>query len=255
MRPGNAPKDTDYDGGVDNVFSYVMTQIPEPGDFAAHLLEENARKGFFTVVVQITDYNGEANDDLIKLSFITAGDPTCDGCDGGPPSFQPGADEWKFLGKEQQLAAGKNLAFASVLGYVTNGRVVVDRSGDLAFTLTSGSTIELIRATLTGTLQKEDGGFTLRDVSVGGTTPVEDVLRLVSNFELNHELLCGSSQAAYLTGEICKLRDLRAEDRRTDMPCDALSFAFRFDTVPARMSSDVRDPPQGCALPPPKCPD
>jgi hypothetical protein len=255
-RPENAPDDVDYDGGVDNVFSYIMSQIPAPQpDFAATLLNENASHGFFTVVVQIADYNGESNDDSIKLSFITAGDPTCDACDGGKPSFEPGADEWKFVGEQQQIT-GTNTAFLSVPGYVTNGTVVVDRSGDLAFTLTSGSAIDLVRATLTGKLQKEDGGFTLTDVMVGGTTPVEDVLGLINNFELEHELLCGTQRAEALAKEVCKRRDLRAKDLRSDLPCDALSFAFRFDTVPAKMSKEVREPPPtGCTLDAAPCPD
>jgi hypothetical protein len=251
---------------VDNAFSKVIRVVgnDDPGGQG---LSENARNGAFTLLVQITNYNGLANDDAVGVAFVAVADPTCDGgclapADGGDahpiPTFLPGVDTWQYFATTQ-FVPESTVAVPIVTGYVTDHTLVVDRGdnhlGSASIPLSSGATIELLRPMLTARLGPSDGGgdYELHDVVVGGIVPAGQLLDFARSVRLgSNEAVCGSPLEPLLKTAICKQRDVR-QDMATDASCDAISFGFGFDAVRAYLGHKIPDPPSACSNVPLTC--
>jgi hypothetical protein len=258
MRPTNGAPAVDFEKGLDNGFSRVVEKSAAlSDDFAGNLLTANASKGFFSIIVQLTNYNGLANDSEVDVAFISGSDPCPTGggseCPGYNPAFEPFADTWRPF-ETTTFTEGTSLAIATK-AYVSN-RVLVLRPADsetIGFTLNGGATLNLRRTTVTAFIEKTETGYSMKNVVVGGIVPVQNVLDFTNNLKIDKEkpALCGRGFfGEFINREVCNNRDTRQDFDPTG-PCDSLSFGFQFDTVPTYLGEKIKAPQRECEDPPP----
>ena len=222
----------DEDGGVDNASAFVKLFAD---DAPAATLNSQIAKKSFTVMLQLTQYNGLPNDDLVNVAFVSAtgrnaaadcaGTALTDAATGECP------DTWDYPDAETPLRPGQ----PSLEGWVRDGILVAKSTGQLRFGL-GQSTLALGSPIVTGQLVAKDGTFSLVDGLVTGRVPVGNLLGVIGAFDILGRLCSPDHPIGAPAREaICAARDLMGSPNAepTETQCDALSFVMGFDAVRA----------------------
>jgi len=267
----------DGDGGVDNSLAAALEPVDGLLDIN-EVFNRNVACGRATVLIVLSDYNGEADDLDVKLSVIEGlgildesdGGAGADaGCaaSGGPPTLPPrrdGTDPWTV-----PPGATTPGARTEVSGWVKNFQVAVDgRQSTSTLPFLFGRTLlTLSGVVLTGDLVPlgktgEDlpvvdgriqGGpatsFRLTRATLGGRAPARQVVVAAGQLETGLPPLCNAPEWPFLKSVICSTADSLQNIGldRMGLPCDAISVGVRLEAVPALIGKEnSRTEPSPC---------
>ncbi len=266
VRSSAAPREAecDSDGGVDNAMGRALEVVSNLVDVAKGFNRQVAC-GRGTLLLVISNYNGEADDLDVKVSLIEtlgistdggAGQDAGPGCavDGEAPTAPPkgdGTDYWNVpLGATPGLRTQVN-------GWVKDYRLAIDaRRSSSTLPFYFGETLaELSGVVLTGQLvplgptgEVLDGGldagaptsFRLVDGTLAGRAPVQQLVVGAGLVDDGNVLACKSPLfETLIRPSVCAAVDTM-HDTSLDLrglPCDAVSVTARFDAVPANIGA------------------
>ncbi len=259
--------------GVDNAFAkevvaniFFKEGVDDP---LAVRLTSQISDGQRTVLVVLSDYNGEKNDGEVHLGLVPSEGLQSVGCDGGVPADAgadagalvpkwDGCDQWSYV--PGTVVGGVAPSQVSA-GYVKDNVLVIDWRAldlDLAF---GEVHFPLHEALLTATIASERTAngitFALQEGIVTGRVGSADLINAAGRFY--RSVVCGQPGIAVLLSQYaCNARDLpllRSDDGR-DTTCNAVSFSLGFEASPARLGTEGVPPQSGeCAGLDTRCPE
>ena len=267
MPRADAPVETDGPGGLDNAFGHQVVRFLLIGK---PTLQENAiadsDKGIGVIVVRLRGWNGTANDTSVEVIVAQSVFGTPELPDGGVPvpmipdggviyedgGVPPvprweGRDYWwlrddNFLGGDLDEPLLRDDS-----AYVTDGVVVTRLPGRVPIVLAGSvrSTIFKLADTRL-TLRLSPDFTTVEEAILAGRWSIADALEAAPYVGI----CVGSENYMFLM----RLAELSADVRSTagmpapSVPCDAISFALRFDGMRAFVggTSDLVGLPNAC---------
>ena len=244
----------DGDGGVDNRLAATLAPLGGIVDVSA-IFNRQVACGRETLLVVLSNYNGEANDLDVKVSVIEAfGIPDDDGgasanagcaVQGEPPTLPPrrdGNDSW-----DVPPGATTPGARTEISGWVTDFHLVVDarRSTSTVPFYFGGTLVTLSGFVMSGKLVPlgvVDGGpaFRLREATLAGRAPARQVAIGAGQLNLGGGYLCDVPNWSSLKAAICDATDTvhNIGLDLTGQPCDAVSVGVRFEAIPALLGTE-----------------
>jgi hypothetical protein len=246
--------ETERPNGIDNSAGSLFERLAD-GLSGLSSLEVSARirAGRGTMFLRIDGYNGTADDAVVAVSLVRT-----------LPHVQPawrGTDLW-VLADQDHEGTPERPKQLDARGYVARG-VMVARFASLSFHLPNPADVPLqivlSRVVVTCRIEPNQAvqPFQARGCVLSGAWHHKDALRALQAYpvpepEAAARPLCpGEPAYAGLRGLLCERVDLTAVGGSTN-PCDAISFALRFETVAAFFDSQALG-----VLPeaPPRCSD
>jgi hypothetical protein len=226
--------------GRDNAFGAASHEGRSLADVSTSMLvTEQMGTGEASLVIRVTNYNGLADDDQVKVEVIGARIN-----DGATPK-NDGTDVWKpagdFVDVEEGGSSFKAKYFAG--GYVIN-HVLVAKFRELRGALG----MRMLGAVISARMVPHGDGeaWALADGVFGGRAKVNAMLALAEFFP--GVPLCKQTQQyeGVFKPFICKYADIlyRAPDDPPfaddpALPCDGVSLSFAFSAVPAQIGNQV----------------
>jgi hypothetical protein len=256
-----APKGTkpacDSPGGVDAAAQKLFQLIALPlgtDAFGSQFFSNGADKGLWSLLVRVTGYNGEADDDHVSVALF----PVASSVEvpaTGIPAWD-GKDQWPI--STTSLADGKSVSkplYVDDNAYVSGGVLV---AGIAHSEIRFAGSIESITMRLTGgqivaTLTKGPNGYALKDGILAARWALPDVFFAISSFRDNNgKAICTNGvDYAFAKQSFCNAADILSTIGTITTPCDALSLGLGFTADPANIGS-VKPPPKPIPGCPPK---
>jgi hypothetical protein len=247
----------DDPGGVDNAFvrevlsRFIGAKDGEAPDPAARLLNMPLADGRRTILVGVTDYNGQANDAHVRIGFVSSerlerGGP----CGAGPlPPVEAGAfddagdpqipqwngcDDWTYTPGTLVVNGTPSAPYD---GYVRDHVLVMTAP---SLTLSHYSMVlPFSEALMTATIVADPAtaSYSLRNGVITGRIRAEPLFTAAG--ALAH-LACNDVKVGLVRSVICAARDIpdRKATEGTGSACNALSFALGFSAEPARLGHE-----------------
>lgn len=240
---GDASLD-DEDAGVDNSFAkifreavYLQSASPS-GDPIAESFNADIRMGRRTGVIALFGYNGEDDDDDVRVAIVDSPGIETTGCaepsDASTAPRWDGCDRWTY---PAGLLVVDGDVVQTTQGYVNQRRLVVSAKDGVDFSA-GEIRLPLRDAYLSARIDRVDGGLALTDALISGRLVAAQAAEGIGRFLSDGLPLC-ANQALF--GEVkrllCGARDLSASAAldNTGAPCDAISMAVSFDALPIRL--------------------
>jgi hypothetical protein len=230
----------DVGGGVDNQFGKVITTIEIAiSGFDSSTLSSKADMGIWSLLVQVTGYNGEKNDPSVQVGIYP-----CAGL--GTAPLWNGTDSWPILDTSYDADGGP--------AYASNGAYVSDQT--LVATVPSvpiqlggakqSIAIILSGAVLTGKLVESNGSWRLIQGVLAARIHLSDFFKAISSYRgTNGMPLCTDSGILYsgLKTQVCNDADILADPTQPiSSTCDSISFGMGFTADPAVLGPTVMAP-------------
>jgi hypothetical protein len=247
----------DRPGGRDNAAAVLFKDLAMfDSNLSQASLNDDINQGQFTVLVQMRDYNGSANDSNVTLEFFNS--PGSE----GKPAWE-GSDSWEVY--NDNVASGDPDSgyigrFIDFKAYVTNYTIVAHFPPSLTIRLrpdTGGNhnylELPLAGSVLTADLDPTNPAGSIATGAFSARMSSNNLLAAFRVLENGGTFLCGDSGLySLLASEVCPARDIMDnpnQDNKGDT-CNGLSFALAFTAVPAHFGA-LFTPAQV----PPECPD
>jgi len=240
----------DEDGGRDNSGGQLISSLAllDPSQFNATTISQRLQDGVYSLIVQVSDYNGQLNDTQV-VAGLYASDGLQPDVDGAVPVAKwDGSDVWTI--DDQFVLNGADASpivpnHYDAHAYVAGGVMVMQINFPLSLgtSATGAITISLTGGVITADVVPiPGGGFRAENGQVAGRWNASSVLTAAQSLTLGGAPICpGSSLYANVKQQICAAADI-ATDPSSDnqgMPCDALSIGFGFTADPALMGEVV----------------
>jgi hypothetical protein len=225
-------------------------------NFSSAVYSEGLKVGqSANLLINVTGYNGEANDDQVRVETMVAADFDALTGDGAVPKWD-GTDVWP-IASDSVNGDRDHPKFVADLAYVTDYRLVVS--------LPEGS-LRLI-ASLTNTGKKEDRsklavvmraaivscvitatdvgdyGYELRDCRLSARWLVDDIIHQLSQFPdpidlTNPKPLCTDANTyALFKDSLCGVVDTYSQTSADTSTCNSLSVGLGFNAKPGRLGN------------------
>jgi hypothetical protein len=238
----------DAPGGVDNEAAKIfqMFDLIDQGlNMGSSTLSQRAAAGKWTLLFQISDYNGEPDDFSVRVALFPSpglsSTPKWDGTDSWPVSATAVGD-----------GGLSNPSYVSQGAYVAGG-VLVAAFPQAAIEFTGGAvfTVRLIGGVITGRLVKNGKSWELNDGVLAGRWRTSDVFASLGWLQTAGGVLC-TTNPYFPTAKaaVCQAADLlsNAADPAS-VPCDSVSLGMGFTAFAAQLGAIT--PPNafdgGCA--------
>jgi hypothetical protein len=239
----------DKPGSVDNAgFGLLRLLGAQYESLAPAAINEYLKRGVFGFMIDIEDYNGEANDSSVKVALRpTLGiKPRADG--GTVPAFD-GKDEW-VINEEYSLADAVGRGkFLDVDAYVRDG-VLVAQYSEAVFPISKDTSnnilpIKLRDLTMMANIVKAPGGWELQKGLLAGGWATEDAFVAIRNYSFaedpNVPLCDQPDYERAFRQKMCEGRDLPARlTSPKTAPCESVSTGFSFAAKQAINSESSR---------------
>ncbi len=263
----------DLDGGVDNMVG-VVAAASSPTTRLDTLPNRLVQTGERTVLFQIGNYNGLANDTDISVGVVLAEGIRVEpaGCPAAvyqdaSARWTPGkcgTDSWS-VSKASVITSGRLLPLVTGTGYVNQYRAVVHLTAPVKVPFTAESAVSIEQPTLTATIVPLGVDMLPRDAAAPPTTAEARYYRLENGQLVGRVTIPNvlASLGSYRQGgpdggrvcqnesvfdlvrtQICTNADLlRDPAAPAGGTCDALSMAMGFTAIPALSDAIVDSPP------------
>ncbi len=268
----------DDGAGRDHVALNLFRVLPNASEAA----NAGMRAGQFSILLQISGYNGTPNDTSVTVAlYVSNGVEGVQ--DGGAVTLKhDGTDLWtvdthwlEAMGREN-VPDGTECngtttcqpSYATNNAYVAGGVLVAFPPAQLPLTFGyhanfGGALMTLNDAVISGTMQKATAGgqWGIANGSISGRWPSAQLLGNLASLPVDGSAdgspsyLCKTDPTAgnlYLgvKGYVCGQQDIASQQAldNTSAACDALSMSFGFGAEPALISTvySVPPPPGGC---------
>lgn len=237
------------DSAMAELFGMLNTYLQLDGGMSSYF-SAAAEDGWWTTLMRIEHYNGEADDAQVTLSWYTT--TGLQDVDGGPS--WDGDDQWPV--SDKALDAGSGVGdpvdyplYSDPYAYITDHvlvaalpRAEVNIAGSAArvvLLLTGGG--------LTARLVQTNQGWALRDGVVGARIPTDDLFSMLSSFRGVSQPVCMNSMAyPAFHSAICEAPDILIQPLSAGSPCEAVSFGLAFEADPALLGAvEPEEAPDG----------
>jgi hypothetical protein len=250
-----ATQHDDGDDGRDNAVSELYAS--DGGDTAASAqVNDLIGKGMLTTVLRIHGYNGSPNDSSVQVELFGAS--RASGRLNTIPNTPPwdGTAVWNPLVEWTAPAPGPDggndktplvrSLYESDRAYVSNGELVAHFKSARGATALLFSNV-FIQARIEQLTPKPDGGgaptsWELHGGTFAGRLKMDDLLAavaLVPDPTTGGPTCTDAPSYAAAKKRVCATADIRYGDDDASRPCDAASWAWRFDTGAALLSNNV----------------
>jgi hypothetical protein len=220
--------------GIDNSAAGLIQLVESTSsnvNFHSTNLDTTANEGKWTLLIQVSDYNGEPDDFDVNVALYPSSGL------GSTPSWD-GSDMWPVEPSSVGEGGVSDPVYTSLGAYVSGG-VLVAGLPNVGIVFSGGSTfsLSLVSGILTGKLVKGAHGWSITDGIVAGRWPTQAVFEVLSTIQTGGAPICTNSPLfSVAKNAICNAADIRANasDPPT-LPCDAISMGFGFAADPAQI--------------------
>ncbi|MBM4373714.1 MAG: hypothetical protein FJ095_01425 [Deltaproteobacteria bacterium] len=263
----------DGPGGIDNRTAKLFASAKTfNASFSSQNFSEGANDGSWSLLVRVSKYNGTKNDGKVTVALYPSpgiGDEAC-----APDDTKPlwnGSDAWPVdanaLGKSNSgpgSDGGMGVCSKGVPGYsydapkyvdtnayVADGIFVANLPG-AALTVSNfkaGTLVKLTAGFITGTIVVGPNGYRISEGVFTGRWTATDMFLAFSTGLSEGQALCTTNPVYQLIRTaVCSARDIAGSLGGPTTPCDAVSFALRFEAEPAKLGAvlEVPLPMSGC---------
>jgi hypothetical protein len=255
-----APRDPtiqhcDDEQGRDNAARTLFQQLQVLKVDIEASLNANVESGLSTLLLRVQKYNGVENDSDILVSIFGSSGLRQELDDGGTlysAAAFDGGDSWSVSRSQLLPSVDPYVSTQARQGYVS-GRTLVVPHASVSIPLREGVSVDLTEAVIVATI--DPSGTTITGGTIAGRWPVADALHVCGEFSVpdgtDRPICDDPAFDSVVKPHICGEADLTAEaGAPASTPCDALSIAFAFTTVPALLG-EIIDRPLGA----PRCQD
>jgi hypothetical protein len=241
--------------GVDNSLGAVIQSTRNTiTDFSSENYSDALKDGATSVIIQVSDWNGRANDTQVQLDIFIAAPFASFGAkgpDGGParPEWM-GQDEWPIASDSVLGGDKRRPRFSDKFAYVNDYRLVANLSESLlrldvgfttvgpvklAMSLTSATSLCTLEETTIG------NGWRLKDCVLGGRWSANHLLQQLSQFPDPSTAVVGSMAGPLCVNStlytsfkdgICAATDIYSGNSTVASVCDSISMGVTFQTQP-----------------------
>jgi hypothetical protein len=253
----------DLPHGIDNSMAALFQQLTDVshGNFNLTAYGDALAQGVWGLVLQISDYNGGANDTAVTVAVFPSNGTVARDWDSGTWEVTPdagvvapmwdGHDVWSVDANSKD---GQTAQYFDTSAYVANHTLVahVDyplRSASVGM-YASAITTTLVAQVIAGTLVRDgNGSFHIEDGITAGRWPVRDLSNALAEFPdqlIQGAYTCpGGFTYSQVKSLVCQAADVPANPAQTDprYVCDALSVGSAFTAYPAILGPLKPRPP------------
>lgn len=256
----------DDKNGVDNATGKLFKSMQSAlgaTSFGSAYYSKAACNGLWSLLMRVTGYNGEKNDDKVTFIIYTTpgyGDPMgaggagggggggaggAGGCGSMPAPGDPrwdGTDVWPV--SSASLLDGVTLdmpKYVDVNAYVSDGTLVAnvnDTQIDLDG-LDGHFGVKLTAGTVLAPLSNPDGKWRIEKGIVAARWRWEDLFTALGSVKLNGQALCADNNIFYppIQERLCAFVDIGSKIAGPTTECDAISFGMSFKALPAMLGA------------------
>jgi len=224
------------DSGIDNAGGSLIQYISKMGPaFTPENINGRLQQGQYGVVLQITGYNGQADDTQVAVSFFPSFGLNVDAGITNTPS-----DLWRV--DPADLGAAETSQWIDTTAYVVGGKVVAHfAQAPLKLTVDENNPLLTLRfddAVMTADLVLDGNNtFRLTNGIVSGRVKTDQFLGSVDQLFYNPDgpntFICVNPIfRGFIQTTVCGARDIMSNSLQDNMklPCDAFSAGAAFDT-------------------------
>jgi hypothetical protein len=202
----------------------------------SELYTQFAELGKWSLLFRISGYNGQANDDKVRVDWYASGGF-------GTVPLWDGTDQWPIA---ESTLNGPDInlpKFFDASGYVTDNVLVFsvpDGQLDIAGEITKIS-LKLTGGTVMARIEKDPmkGTYVLRQGTIAARIALQDLFQMVASFRneegkpfCTNEAFWGATKDAF-----CRGLDIQTGFAEPNKPCNAVSFAAGFSADTAQLGS------------------
>jgi len=244
--------------GADNASAKLIGELIFP-EFSQDRIAQLLQQGAFGIGATVTGYNGQKNDQNVRV-YLMPFVRVQGGLPDGGVAFDA-RDNWRI--DSQWATGGGQTDFDSADAYVRDGtlyatfrefivRIPISELPGTTPPLVLRFTDVAMSADVVGTAESDGGvSYALRNGRLGGRWSRSDILRSIAELRLailGGGTVCASSYMSSVVKIVCANLDLapKASDpERT--PCDAFSGLLTFDSYSIGKTADESDAPDAGA--------
>jgi hypothetical protein len=260
VRPPDAGiKKCDGDGGADNALGAMFGSLAnlEQEAFGPDFATRAIRGGSYGALMTIGDWNGEANDAKIFVSFFLS-QGTAASIDAGDDDAgikMDGTDVWtvdpaSIEGGDTKLGVDCDThstncipAYFTQFGYVVDNTVVARVNVPFVLSTSTGRiAIEMNDVAVVAKIEKQGNLYRAKGEFVG-RWPVQKVLKTLGEVPINGKPLCEDDvYKAIAKSQVCAGVDITSvkESDNKGQICDAVSTSLRFEGGSAKLGRVYR---------------
>ncbi len=235
--------------GRDNSAGALMTKLsPLFSGFGSGDWSEQAKAGAWSIMLRVREYNGEANDDQVRLDWYVP-DQFWEDKDGDEiPPLWDGNDAWPIRSTSLEDAEGgppsvDEPKFYDLHAYVTNG-VIVASFPESAFQVSDNYLLQFVGSFITARVVSTEQGWALEDGILASRWTLKSILAQISRLSIMDMPVC-TNHIAYssLKEEFCSRADIYSGVGTPTTPCDSMSSGMRFTARPAKLGTVMLQDP------------
>ena len=229
--------------GRDNSAVHMLSTLASvDSQFNSTTISNRISNGFYSILLQVLHYNGQANDSLVTVALYGS-----NGVAGDAGTLWNGSDSWTIDDSFVVFPDAATPVPTHLDGnaYVSNGTLVMHVNFPIALGGSSSSTftIALTAGIITAQIVPlANGTYSLASGTIAGRWNVSDLLQSLQTVQYNAQPVCpGGGTYAFVKGEICQYADIMTDPTadQTGATCDALSVGFGFTADPALLGAVV----------------
>ena len=209
------------------------------GGFGSESWSEAALAGEWSLLLQVSGYNGQPDDDQVRLDWFVPDQYWEDKPD---KTFVPswdGTDTWPIRASCLVDQGGGSLSLNAPKyfddhAYVSGG-IIVGSMTESAFQVSADYAIQFNGAFITAKVVEGPMGWALQEGLLAARWKLDNILGQISRISLLGMPVC-TDHLAYLSlkKQICDYADMYSGVGSPTTPCDSISTGMVFQTVPAR---------------------
>jgi hypothetical protein len=232
--------------GRDNITGAFMAKMAALFDnFGSEDWSAAALAGEWSLLLRVRGYNGEPNDDRVRLDWYVPDQYWEDKPDKTYVPAWDGTDTWPLrastLEDDTDIETPK---YFDEHAYVSDG-VLVGSLTESAFQLSAEYAVEFNGAFITANIVQVDNRWGLEEGLLASRWKIDTILAQISRISLLGLPLCTNHPAyAGIKAQICAYADIYSGVGGPTTPCDSISTGMRFETAPATFGEIVVDAAQ-----------
>jgi uncharacterized membrane protein YgcG len=257
----------DGKGGIDNALGALIQGVRNQiGNFSSDNYSKSIQEGKSNVLLRMTDWNGEPNDDRVTVSTMVAA-PFDSFTAGLEPEWK-GLDAWPIASDAVINGNVDNPKFKDVNAYVTNYQVVATLAEanlrlDVGLTTTQFVKLDMkltAAFVVCDIVPAEDAGtwgWSFSKCTLGGRWTADDLVKQLGQFpnplDNNRPLCAGNDAYRTFKQGICAQVDIYHTLGSPTLTCDALTMGVTYTMKPALLGNvfNLRPIADRCCTPPP----
>lgn len=243
----------DAPGGVDNAGLALFNKVAQvPGaapQLKAITINDYVRRGLLNLLVELTDYNGQEEDDQVTANFYLSSG--MDGITAKPnglkevvalPLVWDGTQpDTAWVVDERSVRSEGRFVFPrqTATGYVRQGLLAIPSTGSGVTPSLFGEPTTFDDGIFLARIVRDGGRYRLTHGRMGMRLPSRVFLNSIGRFVSGATQLCDKPNAgpyAILRDVVCGYLDLPTGPVNPNVDCDTLSFSLAFLATEARLA-------------------